>query len=204
MVDARIPTRDERWREIDVAEETPASQILLLRSFVCDFPDSVAAWRRLGQRLVDVSRFDEALQALEKAQSVADPAYLVFIYCAMGNLFREKGDDAAAEQWYRQAINQCPDDTHGYIHLGCFYARRGRLAEAETVHRQGTLCKKGFVDEAYYNLGLVLRAQERFEEALACFQRALEMDPQYKVARVATRDVKGAAAMLRSPPGPAA
>ena len=128
----------------------------------------------------------------------------MFVYCAMGNLFREKGDDAAAERWYREAISHRPDDTQGYIYLGGFYARRGRLAEAEAVHRQGTLCKKGCIDEAYHNLGLVLRAQERFEEALACFQRAVEIDPQYKEARMAMRDVKRAAAMLRSPPGPTA
>ena len=203
MSDARDPTREERWREFDVAEDMPASQILLLKVFVRNYPDSARAWRRLGHRLVDVSRFDEALQALEKAQLLAEPGYLVFVYCAMGNLFRERGDDAAAERWYREAINHRPDDTQGYIYLGGLYARRGRLAEAEEIHRRATSCKKGCIDEVYHNLGLVLRAQERFEEALACFQRAFEMDPQYKVARIATRDVNRAA-VLRSPPDPTA
>lgn len=204
MHDPSGKTREERWREIDVAEELPASQILLLQSFVRDYPDSSGAWRRLGQTLVDVSRFDEAFQALETARSLAEPGYLVFVYCALGNLFREKGDDGAAERWYREAITHRPDDTQGYIHLGGFYARRGRLAEAEAIHRRGTLCKKGCIDEAYLNLGFVLRAQKRFEEALACFQRAFEIDPQYKVARLAIRDVKRAATMSQSPPGPTA
>ena len=91
MSDARDPTREERWREIDVAEDMPASQILLLKAFVRNYPDSARAWRRLGHRLVDVSRFDEALQALEKARLLAEPGYLVFVYCAMGKPFPGKG-----------------------------------------------------------------------------------------------------------------
>ena len=61
MSDARDRTREERWREIDVAGEMAATQILLLKAFVRDYPDSGGAWRRLGQALVDVSRFDEAV-----------------------------------------------------------------------------------------------------------------------------------------------
>jgi len=45
---------------------------------------------------------------------------------------------------------------------------------------------------AYHNLGLVLRSLERYEEAAACFDRALKIDPQYKAARLAKRDAQQA------------
>jgi tetratricopeptide (TPR) repeat protein len=52
------------------------------------------------------------------------------------------------------------------------------------------------VDEAYFNLGLVLRAQERYQEALACFEKALELTPDYREAITAKSDVEKAIAYL--------
>jgi tetratricopeptide (TPR) repeat protein len=43
---------------------------------------------------------------------------------------------------------------------------------------------------------LVLRAQERYEEAAECFERALELDPKYAAAKKALRDVRRALRFL--------
>ena len=67
----------------------------------------------------------------------------------------------AAQRWYHQSIESSPHSAHGHIYLGAMLARCGRLNEAEAADRRGTLCKTGAVDEAFLNLGLVLRAQER-------------------------------------------
>ena len=40
------------------------------------------------------------------------------------------------------------------------------------------------------NLGLVLLAQERFEEAAECFREAIHLDPGYRAAKKALRDVE--------------
>jgi tetratricopeptide (TPR) repeat protein len=45
------------------------------------------------------------------------------------------------------------------------------------------------VEEAYFNLGLILRAEGKYEEALECFERAIEIDPQYTLAKQARKDV---------------
>jgi tetratricopeptide (TPR) repeat protein len=47
-------------------------------------------------------------------------------------------------------------------------------------------------DEAYFNLGLVFRAQRRYPEALACFDRAIALDPKYTAALEAQADVRSA------------
>src|SRR3954469_874585 len=183
------PSGRERWEEINAAEESVAYQIELLKALVRDSPESAAGWRRLGRTLSELSRFDEAIDALQRAQSLAEPGRLVFVYCDTGELFRHRGDDAAAEAWFRKAIDHDADDAHGYIYLGGLLARRGRLSEAEGVYRQAIQCRKGCVDEAWHNLGLVLRALERYDEAIQCFERATSIDPQYKAARMAKRDV---------------
>jgi len=53
------------------------------------------------------------------------------------------------------------------------------------------------LDEAYLNLGLVLRAQERYKEALACFEKALELTPDYRKAITAKSDIEKAIAYLQ-------
>jgi hypothetical protein len=40
------------------------------------------------------------------------------------------------------------------------------------------------------NLGFVLRAQERFEEAADCFREVIRRDPGYRAAKKALRDVE--------------
>ena len=83
-----------------------------------------------------------------------------------------------------------PDEASGHIYIGGVLAKSGRLKEAETAHRVAIRCTQGCRDEAYLNLGLVLRAQERYDEAATCFEQALKLDPKYVAARKALRDVR--------------
>lgn len=189
MGETKQPDAKERWAQISEANEFPALQIELLRRFLREFPKHVAGRWFLGKNLSDLSRFDEAVQAFHKYLEVS-PAKLHFGYCALGELYRHKGEDDAAEQWYQKAIAHDPHDAQSYIYLGAMLARRGRLAEAVEIHRRRTTCKNGCIDEAWHNLGLVLRAMERYEEAAECFDRALKIDRQYKDARLAKRDVR--------------
>ena len=195
------PELRARWDEVVRADDSRALQIELCKLFLRDYPDHGPTWSVYGRALASLSRFDEAEAAVRRAMELSRPQSLVFRLTDMGQLFRDKGDTAAAERWFRKAIDQEPDRTQGYIYLGAMLARLGRLAEAEEAHRRATLCPKGCVDEAYHNLGLVLRALERYDEALACFESALKIDPQYKAARLAKRDVQRALRLLAGEAG---
>ena len=108
----------------------------------------------------------------------------------MGRLFDESGAHDDAARWYREAIDADPTDASHRIFLGGMLAKLGRFEEAEAEHRAATQCAEGDIDEAYLNLGFVLRAQARFAEAAACFRTAIHIDPGYKAARRALRDVE--------------
>jgi tetratricopeptide (TPR) repeat protein len=56
--------------------------------------------------------------------------------------------------------------------------------------RVAIACPEGCIDEAYFNLGLVLRSRERFEDAAECFREAIRLDPEYRAARRALFDVE--------------
>lgn len=191
-------TATERWAEITAAARSPALRIELLRRFVRDHPDHGPAWALLGGALGDLSQFGEAEVALHRAMDLARPRMATYIASDLGTLFRHKGDYGAAEQWFRRAIDLSPDDAQGYIYLGALLARAGRLSEAEEVHRRGTACVAGCVDEAYHNLGLVLRALGRYAEAGDCFDKALDIDPHYRDARAARRDVQKAKTLVNA------
>ena len=116
----------------------------------------------------------------------------------MGHLEKQRGELERAAGQYRWAIKAAPRHTAGYIFLGGVLARQGRLREAEDVHRTAIeTCYEGNVDEAFLNLGLALRAQERFDEAAECFREAIRMDSGYHDARRALRDVERCIRMLK-------
>ena len=182
--------RLERLQELNAAAESPALELELCKRYIQDFPDDAFAWWRAGWVFAKFSRFVEAEHAFRRSLQITPKERHFHISAAMGRMFQDKGDDGPAEQWYRKSIEQNPKDAHGYIYLGALLARRGRLDEAERTHRHGTECKTGCIDEAWYNLGLVLRAQERYEEAESCFEKALSIDPNYRPAKAALRDVR--------------
>jgi tetratricopeptide (TPR) repeat protein len=78
----------------------------------------------------------------------------------------------------------------------------GRLTEAEAVHRKATRCPEGCIDEAHLNLGLVLKARQRYAEARACFQKALKITPNYKDALRQLKDMEQGLILTRKRANP--
>jgi tetratricopeptide (TPR) repeat protein len=144
--------------------------------------------------------FDEAEHALKRGLELAPATKRFYLLADLGRVYQRRGDRAAAERFYRDAIAADPDDTHGYIYLGALMASGGRLDEAEATHRRATRCPRGSVDEAYLNLGHILRARARYEEAIACFREAVRLDPHYKLAKDAMKDCKQALQIVSNEP----
>jgi len=183
-------SEDERCDEILDAFDFPGYRLLLTRDMIRDFEDSYFAHFQHTVALKDLQRYDEALSALENAEARAGEHQLHFVYAKRGRVFEDKGDFKEALLWYRKAIECRPDDNLGYGYMGGMLARQGNLLEAEQAHRKAIHCTEGYIDEAYLNLGYVLRARERFTEALECFEKALELDAEYEEAKTAIEDMR--------------
>ena len=167
-----------------------ASTLELSRRYLAAHPKSWFILYYYACSLHEMARYSESLAALRRAARLCPPRQLCFIYSRFGRIHHKRGALRLAERWYRRAIAHSPSEGSHYVYLGVFLARTGRLQEAEAVHRRATRCKKGCIDEAFLNLGLVLRALERYSDARKCFLRALEIDPKYKEARKALSDVE--------------
>ena len=160
------------------------------RRYLADHPEHGPAWMLVGIALVGLARYEEAEQAFSKAIERCPPGKQHWPLGAMGHLFLESGDHDQAAEWYRKAIEADPEEASFHVFLGSLRAKQGRFQEAEEEHRAAIECPKGRIDEAYLNLGYVLRALDRYSDAAECFREAIRLDPEYRLARRALRDVE--------------
>src|SRR5262245_5241702 len=112
----------------------------------------------------------EAIGLYEKARQ-ADPKLhqatrrLAVLYDQVGQF------DKAVEE-YQKAIKQFPKDPDLYNDLGYGYYCRGEWAEAEKSLRKALELNPKH-ERALMNLGMALGQQQRYQEALAYFERAV-------------------------------
>ena len=198
MPDAPEPDLAELRRGIRLADAAGhvATVAHLCREYLEHDPDNGLIWRELGGALWPLARYGEAARALRKALALCPAEFRRFIYLEFGHMQRRRGKYRAAARWYQKLIGVLPDDAGGYIFRGAVLARLGELREAEAMHRAATRCSAGCIDEAYLNLGLVLRGQGRSGEAAECFRKALELTPDYDEAKDALADVEQLLALL--------
>jgi|HigsolmetaAR202D_1030399.scaffolds.fasta_scaffold15669_2 tetratricopeptide (TPR) repeat protein len=77
---------------------------------------------------------------------------------------------------YRRAISHDPHLREAHDALGFYYQRHGLLAKAAEEFRIVANLDDDFL--AHFNLGYVLLELERFDEAIAAFQRCIELEPE--------------------------
>lgn len=178
-------------REQFEAEHWSAA-VVLARGILRRAPEDAPTLIRLGESLARLFNHDEAEAMFRLALNYCAREDRNAVYSRMGHLFLNRCDLEAAEKWYQRVIETAPHDAGGHIYLGVVHAKRGDLANAELAFRHGTQCVDGCIDEAYYNLGTVLRGLGRLNEARECYEKALELDPNYQIAQDALDDVSAA------------
>jgi len=179
----------ERLRAAYEAGE-PALTIELGKLYLARDPEDFGALMWYGMALEDVARYAEARATYDRALAIAEFSARVLVQRQLGHLHENRSEVAEAEAWYLKAIEGAPDAAQGYVYLGGLLAKNGRLEDAERVLRRGVSCTEGPVEEAWFNLGLVLRARERYLDALECFRTAVGLDAVYEAALDALHDVE--------------
>jgi len=99
-------------------------------------------------------------------------------------------DDAIKE--CRKAIKVDPEYGNPYNDIGAYLIEKGRPEEAVSWLQKATLAKRY---DAYcyphYNLGRVWEKQGQWQKALLSYQKALDFNPDYKLARKAQARLQG-------------
>ena len=165
-----------------------ACQIHLANLYTELYPSDMYGWVVLADGLGGVSSFEKASRALQKARRLCPDNVRSFIYTRIGRFYREKGDHARAEKWYRKAVNE-EQSQENLVFLGACLAKQGKYSEARTFHSEAVTFSPESADEAFFNLGLIHRAEENYVEALRFFQKAIQIDTDYDEAKTAEKDI---------------
>jgi superkiller protein 3 len=169
--------------------DTPACSVYLAEFYTKEFPDDHFGWLVLADGLIDISSFETAAEALRNALRICPLAHRGLVYSKAGKFYREKGSLIRAEKWYRKAVTLDPSQEH-LIFLGACIAKQGRYNDATDLHQQAINAAPDTADEAYFNLGLVHRANKNYLDALRNFEKAIEIDPEYDDAITAILDIR--------------
>jgi len=188
----KTKTRKQRFRQLQavVNQGLNASIIELAQEYLRDFPKAGVVWLDYGNALVNFRKYDEARVALLRAIKHMRPEHRYFPNGSMGHLYECKGDYHRAAEWFGKAAKMTPGEATYLIFLGAVLVKAGKLSEAMKYHRRAVKCKEGAIDEAYFNLGGILGARGRYQEALTCFEKAIQLDPKYKLAKRAAKDMR--------------
>jgi tetratricopeptide (TPR) repeat protein len=100
-----------------------------------------------------------------------------------GNLAEHHGDAAAAEEHYRQATEGDAGLAQAHRNLGDVVARRGDVREAIEHYQHAAEIDPDLGDGLYTRLADLYYRDGQRDEAVACWSRALELNPDNEVAR---------------------
>lgn len=184
------PEESRLWRRL--MTDWNHDQIALSRDlavqYTQSFPDNVWGWVVLADILASLACFAEARSALRRADALAPESLSAEIGVQWGHFYLQKRAVARATAWYRKAVDSQPKATW-LVYLGASLSQQGKFSEAKRSFRRAIKQGGPGGEEAYYNLGLIHRAEGKYAGALSCFDRAIELAPKYALAKRARADV---------------
>lgn len=192
-----MSTQQQSYKRIPLADKKGMTALVveLCNDHFRRFPDDQFALIWYAMAKIQLSQYAQAEKALRRSIALfkKDNKRLrsVGIRSAsveMGRLFREKGGLQKASFWYWRALRADPKYGDAYIFLGDIACRRGLLNQAEEFYLKAINCSAQSIDEAHFNLGGVLLARRRYQEAIKCYRKAIEIDPKYAIAKKRLKD----------------
>lgn len=190
------PEQRQRYEEILRADDVNQYAVveLLSRSYVEDFPDDAVIWLRRGRTLIMLCRYAEAETAFDAAFQHANDELLPFVWSVRADSAKRHGDLVETERCLLRADELLPRTSWILIPLAHATWLRGDLKLAQRRFQQALLVEGDDQDrdEALFNLGGVLVALGRLDEAATCYREALALSPDYEIAQARLEDVEAA------------
>jgi tetratricopeptide (TPR) repeat protein len=191
---------DELLREARAAnrDDREPVAIELLASYLRHRANDAEAWRIFADALYEVGRFRECERALFRATELGPAEERIDVSLRIARLYYAMGRHAEAERYYLDVTSDKRWSDHGWLWImrGANLARLGDFPLAEKCHRAALQCCYVDIDEAWLNIGLVLRAQAKYADAAQALHKCLEIEPSCANARVALSSMNGIEAAI--------
>ena len=149
-----------------------------LRRAIQIAPTVAGYQEKLGTVQMELEQWDQARESFEHAIEL-DPN-LFKAYYKLGQILERQDDAQHALQRYTESIEHGPRFIEAYRSLGRLYADLGYLGEAVQVLTSGlSVVIEGTEDEAdlHHLLGTVYQQQRNYDQAVAEFHHALDIEP---------------------------
>ncbi len=140
-------------------------------------PNHVKSHNNLGLALVELGQLEEAASHFRKSLEFEPKAE---IYSDLGFVLARLGKTEEAMADYRRALALDPHCASAHFNLAVTFVQTGKLSKAESHFRQAIAGKPNA--ETHNGLGFVLSGQGRQDEAVAEFQEAIRVSPDYTPA----------------------
>jgi Tfp pilus assembly protein PilF len=134
------------------------------------------AYGRLGLLHSLMGQRDQAVAALRRAVELR-PAHAVYLN-NLGFELALQGRWEESRGFLQRAVHIEPQFARAHVNLGMVLCRLGRFDEALTTFQQAVPQA-----DAFYNVGLMYRAQDRYAEAVDTFRYVLALDAQFTAAQ---------------------
>jgi len=131
--------------------------------------DAIVSAYQSGRMLEAVERGRELAASYPRSHAVHN---------LLGAAHLALGDNAAAADAFRRAIDADPANFASYNNLAISLRKSGRIDEAEATYRALIARAPAYAD-AHYNLGNLLQLAERNDEAAKFFADTIRIDPDY-------------------------
>ena len=176
-------------------ENRMACVVELLPCYLEHFPTDSKAWFNYGDSLRVLGRAGAAAVALGKAERMCPPEHVWAVQSRLGLLFQDRGDHSTAERWHVRALesSEAQQESWVWILRGVNFAMQELFDEAESCYRSA-IAVNDRDEEAYLNLGCILRATCRYEAAAKAATMALTLCPEYPKAKALLDSLQGAIA----------
>jgi len=159
------------------------------------WPDHGPTLLRHAATLTSMCLYEEAAAVLHHAGKVVPERRLHLVHVHRGHLLAAQGRHAEAEAAHLEAHELDPEDATYLIYAGSAALHGGDVERAAEHLERALCCPEGCLDEAWFNLGGCRLVRKRFAEARECYLRALEIDPEYAVAKEKLEDLERVMAM---------
>ncbi len=172
----------EELRDKATDKETRQQAIEAYRRALAARPRFPAACVGLARVLLDSGDHEGALAEIDAARAVR-PAYAE-ASAVEGRILRADGDTASAIASFRRAIREAPGGVQPEAHtgLGLIYEDKGDYTQAALNFQQAVAQLADTEPVLYQLLGAAYERAEKYKEAVAAYEKYLQLAPDGKLA----------------------
>jgi len=162
--------------EVLVLKREFAEALTLLDSLIEEQPDNARAYYFKGVAHLGKGETDVGKTALLKTVALEPDGYPK-ARMLLSEIYIKQGDMELAEKESRELLKKDPKDYQVQLILGNALMFQRKTAEAREVFK-GLIAAEPQNAVGYFRLGLLDRMEKRPEDAMANFQKALEINPR--------------------------